>query len=312
MKIAVLTLGTPDRLRRIAAQHCALRAAVEHARAHEAPTAELEVVHFAALLCPAPEFSAAAGRLPASIRTLGVATAGDIPLARARNTLAQAGAAAGAELLLFLDADCLPAPRLLDRYVRVAHRHPGGLLTGPVTYLSAAETARGLTLDSAATDAVSLDCTELGDMTRIRHPHPARPDPPDGTCVTVRAAEASARDYELFWSLSFALAPASFTRIGGFCTDYGGYGGEDTDFGRCALHSGVDLVWVGGADAVHAHHPVSSPPVEHAADIVANAKVFFRRWGEWPMRGWLEAFAAAGIVEFRPAAAGPDAGLRLL
>ncbi|MBE8147290.1 hypothetical protein IOD13_18975 [Brevibacterium casei] len=30
---------------------------------------------------------------------------------------------------------------------------------------------------------------------------------------------------------------------------------------------------------------MSSPPVEHVADIVANARIFFDRWRIWPMEG---------------------------
>jgi len=66
--------------------------------------------------------------------------------------------------------------------------------------------------------------------------------------------------YELFWSLSFDLTAASWARIGGFCTDYAGYGGDDTDFGEKARSAGVPLDWVGGADASHQWHPVPRPP----------------------------------------------------
>ena len=75
-----------------------------------------------------------------------------------------------------------------------------------------------------------------------------------------------------------------------------GYGGEDTDFGRTALAAGVGLGWVGAARAFHQHHPVSSPPVEHLDAILRNGRLYHRRWGRWPMTGWLEAFEEQGLV----------------
>jgi hypothetical protein len=107
-------------------------------------------------------------------------------------------------------------------------------------------------------------------------------------------------EYQLFWSLSFAVSAATWQRIGGFCPVYRGYGGEDTDFAQCAASAGVGLRWVGGADAFHQHHPVSNPPVQHLDDIVRNAQLFHRRWGWWPMGGWLDAFEARGLIRRDP------------
>ena len=41
---------------------------------------------------------------------------------------------------------------------------------------------------------------------------------------------------------------------------------------------------------------MSSPPWEHLDDILANAAYFRSKWGEYPMEGWLEQFAAAGAI----------------
>lgn len=200
-----------------------------------------------------------------------------LPLARARNTGAEAAIGAGADVLVFLDVDCIPGPELLTRYVCAAQdpHHREALLCGPVTYLPPAG-PRGYRLDELVID-----------------PHPARPAPPDGQVLT-------GVDYNLFWSLSFALTPTTWHRIGGFCELYRGYGGEDTDFAQRAAAAGVGLRWVGGAHAFHQHHPVSNPPVQHLDDILRNAHVFHRRWGWWPMAGWLDAFAAQGLIERDP------------
>ncbi|WP_447643731.1 glycosyltransferase family 2 protein [Nocardioides zeae] len=102
--------------------------------------------------------------------------------------------------------------------------------------------------------------------------------------------------WELFWSLSFALHRDAWAASGGFDEAYAGYGGEDTDFGQRCARAGLDLRWDGAARAYHQHHPVSRPPVEHAADIVRNGRLFAARWGWWPMTGWLEEMAELGVV----------------
>lgn len=199
-----------------------------------------------------------------------------LPVARARNLGAAAALDQGAELLVFLDVDCIPAPDLMERYRWAASLsgNERSLLCGPVTYLE--QTSRGVEGEA---------------LVPLTNPHPARPNPPEGTVEV-------GTDYDLFWSLSFAIDAVTWADIGGFCEMYTGYGGEDTDFAATARASGVGLRWVGGAHAYHQFHPVSSPPVEHLDDIVTNARTFFARWGRWPMTGWLDAFAARGLIEF--------------
>jgi GT2 family glycosyltransferase len=205
------------------------------------------------------------------------ASAPALPLAEARNLGAATALAAGAELLVFLDVDCIPAPALLRRYQQAAtDRH---LLCGPVAYLP----------PPRAGGYPDHDLAELA------HPHPARPAPPDD-----RVADGG--DHSLFWSLSFAVTATAWRAIGGFCEDYTGYGGEDTDFGQLARAAGISIRWVGGATAYHQHHPVSDPPVEHLDDILRNATIFHRRWGWWPMSGWLTEFQKRRLVRFDPPA----------
>lgn len=196
-----------------------------------------------------------------------------LPVAAARNLGAQKALDLGAELLVFLDVDCVPTPTMLDRYIDAAAQRPGVLLCGPVTYLP-----------PAGPDGYDLDQLE----SRV-NPHPARPNPESGKVI-------DGSDYTLFWSLSFALDASTWQKTGGFFTGYAGYGGEDTDFGQVAAAQGVPLCWVGGAHALHQHHPVSDPPVEHLDDILINAAVFRDRWGWWPMHGWLDAFEGLGLI----------------
>lgn len=197
---------------------------------------------------------------------------GALPLAAARNAGAARATELGAELLVLLDVDCLPDPHLLARYAQAAQQHDG-VLSGPVGYLPPPPDG-GYPEDG---------------LRELARPHPARPLPPEDAVLP-------ADDPDLFWSLSFALTPATWQRIGGFCEDYYGYGGEDTDFGQLLIRADVPMWWVGGAWAYHQHHDDPGPPVRHLDDVLRNAGVFHDRWGRWPMTGWLEEFARQGLA----------------
>ncbi|SDP38947.1 Glycosyltransferase, GT2 family [Nakamurella panacisegetis] len=209
------------------------------------------------------------------IRTRLLDAPADLPLAAARNAGAAEALAAGADRLIFLDVDCVPSPSLIDSYARsLASPGAPALHCGVVRYL-------GPEVDLARTEAVG----PLGVA------HPARPRPESGQILR-------SDDWALFWSLSFAVAAPTWQRIGGFDEAYVGYGAEDTDFGFRAHRLGIDLVWTGGADAYHQYHPTSPLPTQHLDDILRNAGIFHRRWGFWPMSGWLDGFAAAGLARF--------------
>ncbi|MDO5513155.1 glycosyltransferase family 2 protein [Corynebacterium sp.] len=214
---------------------------------------------------------ALAGALPDS----EVIPLGEFSLAGARNLGGDLAAKDSEGIIIFLDADCLPGAGLIDSYRLALDAHPEAVVSGPVTYLPD------------------------GDRRITRpDPHPARPNPRVGTLLP-----ADDHDYELFWSLSFALTADTWRRIrrsfGGFDKGYTGYGAEDTDFGQHLRAHRIPLFWVGGADAYHQWHPVSDPPWEHFHDILRNAERFHGIWGFWPMSGWLEKFADEGAVEFR-------------
>ena len=202
---------------------------------------------------------------------LDVGPAG-LPLAAARNAGARAAIDRGADVLVFLDVDCLAGPDLVAAYGATVTAHRGTVWSGPVTYLP------------EGTGEAALDRPWLLDA-----PHAARPAPAPGELI-------HDADPDLFWSLSFALHREAWEQTGGFCEEYAGYGGEDTDFAQQATARGLDLGWVGGARAYHQWHPTESPPVRHLDDILRNGALFHRRWGRWPMLGWLEVFEQRGLV----------------
>lgn len=193
-----------------------------------------------------------------------------LPLAAARNRAAQR---ATGDLLVFLDVDCIPARQLVADYID--QRRPG-LLMGSVRYLP------------PMIPGSIQDWTE-DELRRHGQPHPMRP-------VPIRA-EPTDR-YELFWSLNFAAERATWLDVGGFDEGYRGYGGEDTDLAFEARRRSVPAWFVAGGEAFHQHHVVQDPPVGHLREIVSNARRFRRKWNQWPMTGWLQAFATEGLIHW--------------
>ena len=60
-----------------------------------------------------------------------------LPIAAARNAGADVALDRGADVLVFLDVDCLVAPGLVAAYAEVARAEPLTVWSGPVTYLDA-------------------------------------------------------------------------------------------------------------------------------------------------------------------------------
>jgi glycosyltransferase involved in cell wall biosynthesis len=192
-----------------------------------------------------------------------------LPLAAARNA---AATAAASDLLLFLDVDCIPMPRLAGLANRELNRLDA-LICAEVRYLAAGQPGDG--------DTASL-------LWGVAQSHPLRRFPDEGL--------RPEPNYGLFWSLAFALRRKTFFELGAFDEGFTGYGAEDTDFGFRSEAAGIPLMFLGGAGVLHQHHAVFDPPLQHFTDIVRNARRFHAKWGMWPMRGWLDAFAARGLI----------------
>jgi N-acetylglucosaminyl-diphospho-decaprenol L-rhamnosyltransferase len=218
---------------------------------------------------------AEAVRAPArTVPLTGGRPAGEaLPLATARNL----GAASTAtDRLVFLDVDCLPDGRLVERYDAVLRTHRTAIACGPVRYLQ-----QGWGADPDA----PLEARGVAPSAR---PVPAGDD--------VRLGD----DHELFWSLSFGVDRHTWDRLGGFDEGYRGYGGEDTDLAFRARSLGIPLAWFGGGTAHHQWHRPTRLDPRRTGEIVANARRFHDRWGHWPMTGWLTELAERGLVHFDP------------
>lgn len=204
------------------------------------------------------------------IHTLQVDEPAGLPLARARNSVTALDPAAP---WVFLDVDCIPAHDLLAYYRDGLQAEPDALHMGQVRYLPQGANRPGW--NEAALHAQGVE-------------HPL---------ARFRTGPGSKLPHHLFWSLNFACRGSTFARIGGFDEHYRGYGGEDTDFAFRARYEGVPL-FDNAAMAFHQYHPTYDPPLNHFADIVANAQRFHRRWGVWPMEGWLRAFCELGLLHW--------------
>jgi GT2 family glycosyltransferase len=189
-----------------------------------------------------------------------------LPLAKARNL---AVASSVADHLVFLDVDCIPSRSLLSMYDRLLSLNTATIFQGSVKYLPAA--------DLHNWDEELLD--SIGTV------HPVFSDHTVGVTLP----------HELFWSLNFACCRDTFNKIGGFDDAYAGYGGEDTDFAFRAQTQSVPIQLV-EARAFHQYHSSQDPPLNHLVAIVRNARLFYARWGRWPMRGWLDAFEGLGFI----------------
>jgi GT2 family glycosyltransferase len=188
-----------------------------------------------------------------------------LPLAAARNYGVKH---ASYDHVIFLDVDCIPSPSLIEDYQHAFQRRDV-LWAGRIRYLSEGAMMNPNLLESLE---------DLSD-----------PDP-------VRQANIG-YTYELFWSLNFGCSKAVFQRIGGFNESFIGYGAEDTDFSFNARKNNIPI---GTVDTVayHQYHPSYDPPLNHLQDIVINANVFNKKWGLWPMEGWLKKFQDMGYIDW--------------
>ncbi len=200
-----------------------------------------------------------------------------MPLAAARNRAAEA---ARADLLIFLDVDCIPSPTLVRSYRKAAIDHRG-LFLGEVLYLPGGAVGE------------ALDFDRLDALGRV---HPSKPPIPE------RGVRREPDSGEL-WGLSFALRATDWRDLGGMDEAFAGYGGEETDFAARVSAAGLPVYWTAKARAYHQHHPVHVPPLHQFEHILRNARLFHAQHGRWCMDYWLGQFRDAGLISWSKDAA---------
>ena len=196
---------------------------------------------------------------------------GTLPLAVARN---KAAAIARGDKLIFLDVDCISDRDLVSNFNYHLEREDA-LYSGSVRYLSQA--------------LQNYDWT--ASLAKHSSFHQLQGTVPEGK-------EKRPHPYELFWSLNFGIKKQTFEDLGGFDERYDGYAGEDTDLAFTARSHHLPHYKI-AALAYHQFHDSYTPPLNHLADIVCNARVFYDKWQILPMDKWLKQFADLGYIELR-------------
>ncbi len=192
-----------------------------------------------------------------------------LPLAAARN---KGAAEAKGQILVFLDADCVPSIDFIAK-MNLYLAGLSGIIMGLPRYLNP-----GLRLPMA--ERYLMESSTL---------HPSRP--------IFRSNVKLCNDPGLFWSLCFAIKAIEFQILGGFDESFIGYGAEDTDLAFTARKKKHSF-YLSDAVVFHQQHPVYSPPINHLESIVANSNRFFVKWKTWPMGGWLQDFANMGLIDW--------------
>ncbi|MEM9696541.1 MAG: galactosyltransferase-related protein, partial [Myxococcota bacterium] len=261
MKISVLTLVRGRR-----EQYAALRAGLR--RQDQAPH-ELVVAYM--------QTAAHSGldEVPYPVRSTFV-DGDDLPLAAARN---EAATTARGEGLIFLDVDCIPSRSLIASY-RKALTEIDGCFMSEVLYLGPGD------------NVVHADTPALVDrqLDLRGHRHPARPP----SLVGERWRREP--DATQLWGLAFGMRRSTYLRVGGMDPGFKGYGGEETDFAMRLSRTPISTFWLNHARCYHQYHSMHSPPLQHFFGIIANARRFRSRWGDWCMTHWLDLFERAGLI----------------
>ena len=195
------------------------------------------------------------------------------------------------DTLIFLDVDCIVAPTFIEQLSAKLQRYPDSLLMGLPRYLTRPLSDKeGLKLQSGSLTTCFLN--------KLSVYNPYRYNFNEADCLPTpikQTAIEQTDDYGAFWSLCFAIKRQNFEQIGGFDTQYIGYGAEDTDFAFTARKLNINFYLT--ADIVyHQQHSVYRPPLNHLDSIVINANRFYEKWQHWPMEEWLKQFSNIGLI----------------
>lgn len=186
---------------------------------------------------------------------------GGLSLARARNAAADR---ARGDVLVFLDADCVPAPSFVREVVEALARRECVVM--------------GTTVHRRPRSAASALAAEV--PRPILAPHQQQrllePEAFDATC--------------------FGISREAFLGVGGFEGAYRARGGEDVDFACKCRMVGLPL-WQIGARCFVGASGAPSPPRPPLQDLMHNASLFQARWGRFPESDWLRELVVSGRVQ---------------
>lgn len=206
---------------------------------------------------------------PFKIRAITINTNNYLPLAKARSKAAEI---ARGNNLIFLDVDCICHNNLVGIFNYHLNQE-NALYQGSIRYLYSDWQKDSWTIESLEKKSSfhQLQRTEVIGKTKVSHP------------------------YKLFWSLCFGIRKKTFMALGGFDSRFIGYGGEDTDFAFTARYHNIPFYKI-SALAYHQYHLSYDPPLNHLAEIVNNAQLFYRKWDILPMKKWLDRFVELGYL----------------
>lgn len=216
-----------------------------------------------------------------------------LPVARARNTAAEAAIEAGADILVFLDGFVIPGSRTLEFFADAVAGDLGAPVrdevSGPIIFV-------GPVLQLPEPENLQIGYP-MGQLHGMAVRTPGTPHLQSGE-VRVESR------WELFRGTAFAMSAAGFTATGGFHPGYTGPGLEDADLAETVRRAGGALVWVGGATAYL--QPYSGATAAEEDKIALNhAKEWKDRWGQHPDHPWLRRLAGEGRLRV-----GPDGSYR--
>lgn len=212
-------------------------------------------------------------------------------------------ARASHDMLIFLDVDCIVAPSFIEQLSIKLQRQPNALLMGQPRYLTrplSEEESLKLqdgTLSVSYLNKLSVYNPYRDNFDESESNPTETSQTADKQTVTKQTAMRKTEDYGAFWSLCFAIKRQTFEQLGGFDTQYTGYGAEDTDFSFTARQLNIDFYLT--ADVIyHQQHSVYRPPLNHLNSIIINANRFYDKWQGWPMDGWLLQFSNMGLINW--------------
>ncbi|WP_068328783.1 glycosyltransferase family 2 protein [Psychrobacter sp. P2G3] len=215
----------------------------------------------------------------------GLASSASFDIGRNRNLGA---ARATYDAMVFLDVDCIVAPTFIEQLHYKLQAHSKALLMGQPRYLM-----RPLTDDEGSQLQQGKLAADYLDKLSVFNPYRDNFD-----LQHQDKSIKQTQDYGAFWSLCFAIMRRQFEKIGGFDTDYVGYGAEDTDFAFMARALNIDFYLTDDV-IYHQQHSVYRPPLNHLDSIVINANRFYEKWQHWPMSVWLAEFAQLQLINWQ-------------